>query len=88
MPSESSVDLHTELMKAFQNVLLSFQNDEVDEAFNPSLQEFPQSLATTATQVSSIGEIPHLVEVWGIDPLMKKFFESIYPSGASHCSQW
>lgn len=95
MSSESSVGLYSELMKAFQNVSLSFQNDEVDEGFKPSsqgLKLFPQNLTETTTQVSlrsaSIGEIPHLVEVWGIDPLMKQFFESIYPNSTSHSTEW
>ena len=93
MPSESSMDLHSELMVAFQNVSLSFQNDEVDEGYKTSLQELPQSLTTAAqvsssSHLSSLREIPHLVEVWGIDPLMKKFFESIYPSSTSQLTQW
>jgi len=95
MASESSVGLYSELMKAFQNVSLNFQNDEVDEGFQPPSQDlklFPQNLTTTTAQVSShsspVGEIPHLVEVWGIDPLMKQFFESIYPSSISHSTQW
>ena len=94
MPSESSVRLHSELMKAFQNVSSSFQNDEVDEGYKESLQELPQSLAAPDTHVSSsshllsVREIPHLVEVWGIDPLMKKYFESIYPSSTSQLTQW
>ena len=96
MPSESSMDLHSELMKTFQNVSLSFQNDEVDEGYKESLQEeLPCGSTTTAAQLSlssshlpSVREIPHLVEVWGIDPLMKKYFESIYPSSTSQLAQW
>ena len=95
MASETSMDLHSELMKTFQNVSLSFQNDEVDESYKESLQGLPCSLATTAVQVTSLSshllsvrEIPHLVEVWGIDPLMKKYFESIYPSSTSQLTQW
>ena len=86
------MDLHSELMKAFQSVSLSLQNDEVDEDSKVLLQELPQSLTTSAAHVtshsSSVREIPHLVEVWGIDPFMKKFFESIYPSSYSHEVQW
>lgn len=87
MSSESSTDLHSELMEALQNVALSLQSDEVDEGFKPS-ELFPQNLTATVAQVtsphlSSVGEIPRLVEVWGIDPLMKKFFESIYPNSTS-----
>lgn len=92
VPIESSADLHSELIKAFQNVSLSFQNDEVDEGSDPSLQESPQNLITATTHVGEtphhVGEIPHLVEVWGIDPLMKKYFELIYPSSRSLSSQW
>ena len=86
------MDLHSELMKTFQNVSLSF---EVDESYKESLQGLPCSLATTAVQATSLSshlpsvrEIPHLVEVWGIDPLMKKYFESIYPSSTSQLTQW
>ena len=81
------MDLHKELMKALHSVSLGFQHDEVNEGFRSSLQEHSHTLTiTTAAQLSSMGEIPHLVEVWGIDPLMKKFFDSIYPSGTSHSS--
>ena len=84
------MDLHSELMKAFQSVSLNLQNDEVDEAFKVPLHELSQSLTSVAqvtSHSSSVREIPHLVEVWGIDPFMKKFFESIYPSSCSQFTQ-
>lgn len=84
------MDLHSELMKALHDVSMNFQGDEVDEGFKPSSQE-SEILTTAITQVSPsvhLGEIPHLVEVWGIDPLMKKFFESIYPSSTAQPTPW
>lgn len=82
------MDLCSELMKAFQNVSLSFQSDEVDEGFKSSSQDLMTSAEvmqeSSSSRLLSVGELPHLVEVWGIDPLMKNFFESIYPGIASH----